>query len=144
MMNEEAVAFRLALERALVSVREVENWADRVIADADTPPSWAIEVSFAATEGLGETITALSTVSGDLDKDVVWSFFRPMLLAHFVAKRTTVMETLGILEDLANGGWFSETISDCIGSLEIDHDLALIGNLPQSEVQDRLLVFLHG
>ena len=144
MIKETAVAYIFALEHGFVSPREIEQWADRLIAVSDSPDRWLVDLSCAAAQGVNETLSTLGNAPGNWDKDAMWRILRPILFDQIESSRVTTKEMIDILEFLANDNSLSDDVSSQIRCLEMDREMAFIGNLTMKEVENQLHAFLGG
>ena len=87
--------FRLALEAGLCRENEIEDWADRMIAETNSPaPDWLLNLSIESEASRNKLLEA---VPGEADQIAVWS----LLLARFgIANRTNQLSREQIVKVL--------------------------------------------
>lgn len=67
--RSKALAYKYAVENGFANVNEIITWVEKIIADEDKPPIWAIEISLSSSENL---IDALENVTGKDNTNEIW------------------------------------------------------------------------
>jgi hypothetical protein len=66
LLAREARILRLRLEFGLVTLEEIEHWAEAALMSASTPPYELVELAMARSAGSGEALEWLGVVGGDV------------------------------------------------------------------------------
>lgn len=77
----------LALHFGLVETTDVVEWADSIIADANDPPYWAIELALAKPENVQEL---LRQIPGERDDNLARQVFLALIRHHWIAGHLSI------------------------------------------------------
>ena len=122
-MNMDAAnAYRIAFEEHWISVRDVEVWADRAVAEAEAPEDWLLDISYAATLGASETLSALNAIPKDVDYRASWPTLRQLMLAALGSGNAGLSGLLSFLESMARCDELPEADASAVRRLVLDYE----------------------